>query len=214
MNLRLYLVTDEELCGARGVVETVRRAVDGGVTMVQLREKHRSFEEQLATVDALAAVIDGRADLVVNDRVDVAVAARERGIAVDGVHLGQGDDAVLTAREALGPNAIVGLTANTAGHLAAVSALPAGTVNYLGVGVIRPTKTKADHPPALGVTGFGELARTASVPCVAIGGVLLEDLPLLRQVGAAGVAVVSALCAADDPENAAQEFTHAWKDAR
>lgn len=119
------------LCGARGVVETVRLAVDGGVHTVQLRDKHASFDQQLSQLEQLAEVIDGRAKLVINDRLDVAVEAQRRGIAIDGVHLGQADEAVLTAREELGTGAIIGLTANTEEHLAAVAALPAGTVDYV-----------------------------------------------------------------------------------
>lgn len=210
MNLGLYLVTDRELCGARGVAETVRRAVDGGVGIVQLREKHADADDQLRKAEAVAEAIDGRAAFVINDRLDVALAARERGIPVHGVHLGQGDEAVLRAREALGSEAIIGLTANTEAHRAAVSRLPLGTVDYLGVGVIRPTTTKPDHPPALGVDGFGEFAASSPVPCVAIGGVRLDDAGPLRAVGAAGLALVSALCAALDPELAAREFLRAW----
>ena len=103
MRLDLYLVTDAALCGDRGVAETVRQAVQGGVTTVQLRDKHRTAAEQLRELELLAEAIDGRADLVINDRLDVAVAARERGLPVAGVHLGQGDDAVTRARAELGP---------------------------------------------------------------------------------------------------------------
>ncbi|MFV0434381.1 MAG: thiamine phosphate synthase [Leucobacter sp.] len=209
-DLALYLVTDRGLCGARGVAETVRRAVDGGVGIVQLRDKHADAAEQLREAERIAAAIDGRAAFVINDRLDVALAARERGIPVDGVHLGQGDTAVLRAREALGPNAIIGLTANTDAHLAALARLPRGTVDHIGVGVIRPTSTKPDHPPALGIAGFARLAEASSVPCVAIGGVGLADAAALRQAGAAGIAVVSALCAAPDPELAARELLAAW----
>ncbi|MDO5508145.1 MAG: thiamine phosphate synthase [Corynebacterium casei] len=206
----IYLVTDPVLCGIRGVVETVRLAVDGGVRTVQLRDKHASFDQQLNQLDQLADVIDGRAKLVINDRLDVAVEAQKRGIAIDGVHLGQGDEAVLTAREQLGADALIGLTANTEEHLAAVAALPAGTVDYVGVGVIRPTSTKPDHPPALGTAGFQHLTAISPVPTVAIGGVGEDDLAGLRAAGAAGVCFVSVLCAADDPAAVARRFGQLW----
>ncbi|WP_292762789.1 bifunctional hydroxymethylpyrimidine kinase/phosphomethylpyrimidine kinase, partial [Microbacterium sp. UBA3486] len=209
-DLSLYLVTDAALCGDRGVVETVRRAVDGGVRIVQLRDKDATDAETVDQLIALSRVIDGRALLVVNDRLDAVVAARERGARVDGVHLGQGDASVLRAREALGPDALVGLTANTRAHLDAVDALPAGTVDYLGVGVIRPTATKPDHPAPLGVDGFRDLVAASSLPCVAIGGVGIDDTEPLRDAGAAGLAVVSVLCAADDPEATAAEFRRRW----
>ncbi|MDQ0729052.1 thiamine phosphate synthase [Microbacterium sp. W4I20] len=206
----LYLVTDPALCGERGVVETVRQAVDGGVRVVQLRDKSASDAETADQLVELSRVIEGRALLVVNDRLDAALAARARGARVDGVHLGQGDASVLRAREALGPEAIIGLTANSSAHLAAALALPAGTVDYLGVGVIRPTSTKPDHPPALGIEGFRVFAAESPLPCVAIGGVGIDDTDALRDAGAAGLAVVSALCAAEDPRAVAREFRRRW----
>ncbi|WP_435745900.1 bifunctional hydroxymethylpyrimidine kinase/phosphomethylpyrimidine kinase [Microbacterium sp. PMB16] len=207
----LYLVTDPGLCGDRGVVETVRRAVDGGVRIVQLRDKSASDAETVDQLVELSRVIDGRALLLVNDRLDAALAARARGARVDGVHLGQGDASVLRAREALGPEALVGLTANSPEHLAAALALPAGTVDYLGVGVIRPTSTKPDHPPALGIEGFRAFAEASPLPCVAIGGVGIDDTEALRGAGAAGLAVVSALCAAEDPRAVARAFRRRWQ---
>ncbi|WP_270366006.1 bifunctional hydroxymethylpyrimidine kinase/phosphomethylpyrimidine kinase [Microbacterium algeriense] len=209
-DLSLYLVTDPELCGDRGVVETVRRAVDGGVRLVQLRDKHATDAETVQQLLALSEVIDGRALLVVNDRLDAAVAARAHGARVDGVHLGQGDASVLRARRVLGPDALIGLTANTPAHLEAVHALPVGTVDYLGVGVIRPTPTKADHPAPLGVEGFRDLAARTPLPCVAIGGVGIDDTEDLRDAGAAGLAVVSALCAVADPAATAAAFRRRW----
>lgn len=214
MKLGIYLVTDRLLCGERGVTETVRAAVAGGVHAVQLRDKDAGFDEQLSELERLAEVIDGRALLLINDRLDVAVAARQRGIGVDGVHLGQGDPAVLAARAELGPQAVIGLTANTDQQLATVAALPSGTVDYLGIGVIRPTATKSDHPPALGFDGFRRLAAATPLPAVAIGGIGLDDIPRLSAAGAAGVAVVSAICAAEDPGATARRFAQAWARTR
>ncbi|WP_334151866.1 bifunctional hydroxymethylpyrimidine kinase/phosphomethylpyrimidine kinase [Microbacterium sp.] len=210
-DLSLYLVTDRALCGDRGVIETVRQAVDGGVRIVQLRDKHASDEEIVEQLLDLSRVIDGRALLVVNDRLDAALTARERGARVDGVHLGQGDTSVVRARELLGATALIGLTANSDAHLDAVRALPPGTVDYLGVGVIRPTSTKPDHPPALGVDGFRSFVTASPLPCVAIGGVGIADTETLRAAGAAGLAVVSALCAAEDPRADAAAFIRRWR---
>lgn len=210
VDLSVYLVTDPELCGPRGVVETVRLAVAGGVRIVQLRDKTATDADLVEQLVELSHVIDGRAVLVVNDRLDAALTARERGARVDGVHLGQGDVSVLHAREMLGPDAIIGLTANTPEHLEAVRALPTGTVDHLGVGVIRPTSTKPDHPPALGIDGFRAFAAASPLPCVAIGGVSLDDVAALREAGASGIALVSALCAAEDPYAAAEVFRRRW----
>lgn len=210
MNLGIYLVTDRALCGSRGVAETVRAAVDGGVRAVQLRDKDADVDAHLRELERLAEVIQGRALLLVDDRLDAATAARERGLPVDGVHLGQGDVGVQRARTALGPDAVIGLTANTEAHLASAARLPEGTVDYLGIGVIHPTTTKPDHPPALGHDGFRRLAAVAPVPAVAIGGIAVDDVTRLRDNGAAGVAVVSAICAADAPEATARRFVRAW----
>lgn len=214
LDLSLTLVTDAALCGERGVPALVAAAVAGGVTTVQLRDKRAGHDELLRGLEAVAEAVAGRATLLVNDRLDVVLAARARGIRVDGVHLGQGDASVLEAREALGPDAVIGLTANTPAHVEAVARMPRGTVDYLGVGVIRPTSTKPDHPPALGVDGFARiagLAAEAGLPCVAIGGVGAADAAGLRRAGAAGVAVVSVVCAAEDPAGAAREIVTAWE---
>ncbi|KHK97224.1 thiamine-phosphate diphosphorylase [Microbacterium mangrovi] len=213
LDLSLLLVTDARLCGERGVAAVVAEAVAGGVTAVQVREKHADDRAVLALVEQVAEAIDGRALLTVNDRLDVAVKARERGIRIDGVHLGQNDPSATRARTELGPDAVVGLTANRPEHFAAVSALPPGTVDYFGVGVIRPTATKPDHPEPLGIAGFAALAGASPLPCVAIGGITASDARALRDAGAAGIAVVSAICAASDPRTAAAGFVRAWSGA-
>lgn len=209
-DLSIHLVTDPELCGDRGVVDTVRDAVAGGVSVVQLRDKNASDESIVAQLIALSGVIAGRALLVVDDRVEAAIEARRRGARVDGVHVGQSDMPVADARLLLGPDALIGLTANTPDHLDAIRALPPGTVDYVGVGVIRPTSTKANHPPALGIAGLRALAAESPVPVVAIGGIRIDDVAALREAGAAGVAVVSAICAASDARRSAREFRLQW----
>ena len=209
-DLALYLVTDPTLCGERGVAAVVDAAVAGGVRIVQLRDKDADDAAIVEQLCALSEVIAGRALLVVDDRLDAVVEARRRGARVDGIHLGQSDASPLTARSLLGPDAIVGLTANTPAHLDAVRSLPSGTVDYLGVGVIHPTSTKPDHPAPLGVAGFSAFAAASPLPCVAIGGIERTDVAALRAGGAAGVAVVSALCAAPDPRVAARKLLRAW----
>ncbi|SFF89968.1 thiamine phosphate synthase [Curtobacterium sp. YR515] len=208
----VYLVTDPALSDRHGigVLGVVRAAVHGGVRIVQVRDKDASARDLLALTAAVADAVGDRATVVVDDRLDVALAARHAGHRVAGVHLGQSDVPVTAARALLGADAHVGLTANTPEHLATVAALPRGTVDLLGVGVVHPTTTKADHPPALGHDGFGRLVRATDVPCVAIGGVTLDDVVPLRAAGAAGVAVVSGICAAADPGSAAAAFVSAW----
>ncbi|XYX74149.1 bifunctional hydroxymethylpyrimidine kinase/phosphomethylpyrimidine kinase [Clavibacter nebraskensis] len=228
MDLSVYLVTDPALCGERGVPAVVAAAVAGGATAVQIRDKHASAAELLATVTAAADAIDAHATahpdddrplLLVDDRVDVVLAALARGVRVDGVHVGQSDvpaDLVRGMLDAASPDRrlVVGLTANTPAHVEAVRALPAGTVDYLGVGVIRPTSTKPDHPAPLGHDGFGIIAGLSPVPCVAIGGVDVRDVDAIAAAGGAGTAVVSAICAAEDPEAATRELVAAWARVR
>ncbi|WP_109212179.1 MULTISPECIES: thiamine phosphate synthase [Microbacterium] len=206
--LALHLVTDDRVPFHR-LVDIVDAAAGAGVDVVQLRTKSVSARELLRQALALSDVIDRRCLLLVNDRVDVALAARDAGARVDGVHLGQGDLPPETARRLLGPHAVIGWTANSPAHRAAASALPPGVLDYLGVGVIRPTSTKPDHPPALGVDGFAAFAAEAPLPCVAIGGVEVDDVAALRAAGAAGIAVVSAICGATDPAEAAQALRRA-----
>lgn len=204
--LALHLVTDDRV-GFDALPSIVDAAVAGGVTLVQLRDKTCEAAELVRRARVLSDAIAGRVPFLIDDRVDVALAARDAGAQVDGVHLGQNDIPPITARRLLGPTAVIGWTANTEAHLRAAHAMPEGTLDYLGVGVIRPTATKADHPPALGIAGFAERAASTPLACVAIGGVGADDVVPLRRAGAAGVAVVSAICGAADPAAAARAFT-------
>lgn len=212
-DLGVYLVTDTALCDrhGHGVLDVVRAAVDTGVRIVQVRDKDASTRDLLALVTAVADAVGTVAQVVVDDRLDVALVARRTGHPVAGVHLGQSDLPVAEARALLGSDAHIGLTANTPEHLVALDTLPRGTLDLLGVGVVHPTSTKPDHPPALGHEGFARIALAADLPCVAIGGVGLDDVAALRSVGAAGVAVVSGICAAPDPGAAAAAYVAAWR---
>lgn len=209
IDLSLHLVTDHRVPFDR-LRDIVDQAVAAGVTVVQLRDKVAGGAELFARTLDLADVVAGRCAFLVDDRLDVVLAARDRGARVDGIHLGQSDLPVDAARALLGTDALVGWTANTPAHFAAAAALPEGTIDYLGVGVIRATATKPDHPQPLGIRGFGELAASADLPCVAIGGIDVDDVAALRAEGAAGVAVVSAVCAADDPGAVVRALRAAW----
>lgn len=204
----LHLVTDDRLPLDRLLV-VVDAAARAGAAVVQVRAKEAGGRVFTEAVVAVAEVVAGRSAVLVNDRVDVALAARHAGARVDGVHLGQDDLDPLAARELLGDDALIGWTAHRDAHLRAAEAFPDGTIDYLGVGLIRPTTSKADGPPVLGVDGFGSFALATSLPCIAIGGVRATDVPDLVSVGASGVAVVSAICAAPDPGAATAEFVTA-----
>ncbi|MFI8184224.1 thiamine phosphate synthase [Actinacidiphila glaucinigra] len=211
VDLSVYLVTDAVQCKARGrsVAETVAQAVAGGVTAVQIREKHTDGGDFLRTVTEVAAVLPEHVALIVNDRVDVFLAARAAGIRVSGVHVGQSDLPPTAVRELIGPHAVLGLSAATPEELRVAAQDPAG-VHHVGIGALHATRTKADAPPSLGHDGFARLARLSELPAVAIGGVNPADLPRLREAGAAGAAVVSGICAAEDPSVAARAYADAW----
>ncbi|AXE75951.1 thiamine phosphate synthase [Streptomyces atratus] len=211
VDLSVYLVTDAARCAARGrsVAETVARAVAGGVTAVQIREKHAAGREFLRTVLEVAAILPERVALIINDRVDVFLAARAAGARVTGVHVSQSDLPPAAVRELIGEHAVLGLSAATPDELRAAAGDPA-RVHHIGIGALHATRTKADAPAALGHDGFARLARLSDLPAVAIGGVTPADLPRLRDAGAAGAAAVSGICAAEDPRAAARAYARAW----
>ncbi|UNX54571.1 thiamine phosphate synthase [Georgenia sp. TF02-10] len=213
-DLSLYLVTDSRLAAAAGhdVVELVRAAVDGGVTAVQVREKDAPARAFLDTVLRVADVVPPPVAILVNDRVDVFLAARAAGAPVAGVHVGQADLPVDAVRAMIGADATLGLSAATDKQLAAAAASPA-RVDYVGIGALHATATKQDAPAPLGHPELARLVAASGLPAVAIGGVRPADLPAIRAAGAAGAAVVSAICSAPDPAAAARELRVAWEGA-
>ena len=202
LDLSLYLVTDPELCAAHGVEQTVLAAVRGGVSVVQLRDKHASDAEMIPLARRLKAALAGSGvPLIINDRLEVALASR-----ADGLHIGQDDGEVADARAALGPDTILGLSVQTHEQLAR---LDAGRLDYLGLGPVFATATKQDHAAPLGVDGLAALAAASPLPTVAIGGLKVEHIEAVRRAGADGLAVVSAICGTPDPEAAARRFSAA-----
>lgn len=210
-DLSVYLVTDSAQISATGrdLASLVLAAVAGGVTTVQVREKHAPASDFLAIVTTLADALPTHVALLVNDRVDVYLAARARGYRVAGVHVGQSDLPLAAVRALVGADAIVGVSASTPSQLAAAAA-----ADYVGIGALHATQTKQDAPAPLGHTAFAALLDHSPVPAVAIGGVTAADFAPLRRAGAAGGAVVSAICRAPDPTAAAQELRRAWEAAR
>lgn len=199
IDLHLCLLTDTVLCGERGVPETVRAALRGGVTAVQVREPHATTAELCALSEAVQQVLAGTGvPLVINDRLDVALA-----VGADGVHLGQHDLAPHHARRLAGPDLVIGLSVSTEAEVAQAAALTPGVVDYLGVGPVMTTPTKPDAAPALGLDRTAALVAASPLPCVAIGGISTANASAVRATGVAGLAVVSAVCSAADPEAAA-----------
>lgn len=210
-DLTLYLVTDPRLVAERGLLATVEAAVKGGVTLVQLRDPHahgRALVEQARALKALLAPL--RIPLIVNDRVDVAVAAD-----ADGVHLGQDDMSPADARALLGPERILGLSVgNPAEFAGSSSGIDIGAVDYLGVGPVKATGTKKDAGAAIGAAGVAAVRALTRLPIVGIGGIDGALAGEVIRAGADGVAVVSAICAAPDPEHAARALLSAVTAAR
>lgn len=198
--LRLYLVTDPGLCRRLGVVNTVQQAVAGGVTMVQLRDKHATTAARTDLARALKDALSGTGvPLVVNDDVEAAVAAD-----VDGAHIGQGDISSADARGVLGPDKILGLSCEAE---QTVQAADPALVDYLGLGPVFGTATKADHKQPVGFDGLARLVAQSRLPNVAIGGLKAKHQTKVLASGADGVAVVSAICGQPDPAIAARAFS-------
>ena len=203
----LYLVTDRGLAGGRSNFEVVKAAVEGGATVVQLREKDCSTREfvqhALAIKDFLRT---RRIPLIINDRLDVAQAVR-----ADGVHLGQTDMPLEMAKEILGDSMIIGISAES---LEDAIAAERGGADYLGVSPIYATPTKTDTAPPLGLAGLREIRKGVKLPLVGIGGLNRQNCAEVIRSGADGVAVVSAIVAADDPEVAARVLKKIITEAR
>ena len=197
----LYLVTDPELARGRALADLVAAAVRGGVTLVQLRDKHAGGRALLEQAKMLKAVLDPLGvPLIVNDRVDVAHAA---GV---GCHVGQNDLPAAAARAILGPDAILGVSLDAADQVRAVD--PA-LVDYVAYGPFAATATKADAGRPVGADGLAAVAKRTLLPLVAIGGIDAGNVAAAVRAGADGIAVVSAIVAADDPEVASRELRDA-----
>ncbi|MCV2875052.1 thiamine phosphate synthase [Rhodobacteraceae bacterium XHP0102] len=204
--LRLYLVTDPDLCPGPSLLDTVAAAVRGGVTFVQLRAKTASSRARVEMALALKPILQKtRTPFVINDDIEAAIAAD-----VDGVHIGQEDIAPDLARARLGRGKIIGLSCETPEQVAAADPT---LVDYLGLGPVFATATKTDHKPAIGMTGLAEMAGAAALPSVAIGGLKAHHARGAIEAGCAGVAVVSAICGQPDPNQAALRFIQAMEGA-
>lgn len=209
VDLSLYLVTDTRLCARLGVPATVAAAVAAGVSLVQVRDPHADDAELVELGRAVRAELAGTGvPLIVNDRWHLVDA-----IGADGAHVGQHDDDPRVVRAALGPDAILGLSVQEPAHVAAARALGDDVVDHLGVGPVWHQLVKPDAAPPIGVDGFRAVARVSPWPCVAIGGVQAEGVPALRAAGAAGVAVVSAICGMPDVAAATRAVRAAWDGA-
>jgi thiamine-phosphate diphosphorylase len=203
----LYLVTDRGLSRGRSTLEVVQAAVAGGVTCVQLREKTCSTREFVEQALAISGFLRSRKiPIIINDRVDVALA-----VAADGVHLGQSDLPLATARSILGKSKIIGISAES---LDDALEAETGGADYLGVSPIFATPTKTDIAQPLGLEGLRAIRRAVKIPLVGIGGLNQSNAADVIRCGAEGVAVVSAIVSAENPELAARRLIQEIREAK
>jgi thiamine-phosphate pyrophosphorylase len=203
-DLRLYALIDPARAGGRDLASLAREVAAGGATLVQLRDKHGSTRQLIEEARAIKAALQpSGAPLLINDRIDVALAA-----GADGVHVGWDDMDATQARRLLGPQAIIGLSIK---NRAQVDAAPLEALDYVCVGGVFATTSKDNPDPPIGVAGFKQLAvdlraREKDLPVGAIAGIDATNAAAVIAAGADGVAVISALSLADDPKAAAQDL--------
>ncbi len=226
LDISSYLVVGPENTLGRPVTEIAKAALDAGFTCIQIRSKEASARELLDILRDVANLIysankSENVALLVDDRLDVALAAKYLNIKVDGIHVGQSDIPPEICRHYLGNEAIVGLSAPARDLLQFVNSYDSGSIDYLGAGPLHETSTKPDA----GQTSDGgkitrslaelkALAKASKLPVVVGGGVKINDIGTLSKTGVDGFFVVSAVAGAKNPLNAAKELRNAWIKAR
>ena len=223
LDLSAYLVVGPENTKGRPVVAIIKDAVEAGFTCVQIRSKVTSAYELMQLTRQASEVISqaGRSNevaLLVDDRLDVILAARKEGIKVDGIHVGQSDIPVDVCREYLGEDSIIGLSARTHDLFEYIKTADVSQIDYFGAGPLHETQTKPDCGLDLdgkvitrSFADLSKLAKLSPIPVVVGGGVKLVDVPPLAQTGVDGFFVVSAVSEADDPKSAAAALVKVWK---
>lgn len=211
LDLSLYLVTIslEERDDDR-IVAACKAAVQGGATLIQLRDKHATTAQRTALARRIIEATGRAVPLLVNDDIQAAIAAD-----AEGAHIGQDDMTPTMARQKLGPDRLLGLSVHNDAELDYALAQPAGTLDYIGLGAIYPTQTK--EVQLLGIEGLRHLSARAhahGLPCVAIGGINAERIAAVATTDADGIAVVSAICAQPDPAAATAALLERWQHAR
>ena len=209
LTLDTYLITQENLSAGRRTEAIVDAALAGGVDVVQVREKHRTARTRLEIAETLRGpTAEADVPLIINDRLDIALA-----VDADGVHLGDDDLPVAVARAQLGEDAIIGRSVST---VEAAEAAERAGADYLGVGAIYTTSSKNvdDEENGIGLDVVTHIADAVDIPLVGIGGVTPERTPDVVEAGADGVAVITAITEAADPERATQELGEAVERGR
>jgi thiamine-phosphate pyrophosphorylase len=199
---RLHVLTDTRVQARLTHLDIAKAAIAGGADSIQFRHKGGSTRELIAWATQMMHACAGEGvPFLVNDRLDVAMAVK-----ADGIHLGREDFPLPLARDILGRDTIIGATATS---LKEARACFQEGADYIGFGPVFTTTSKKDAGPACGIEGLAEAVETIPVPIIAIGGLTPETIPLVMETGAHGVAVISAVCGRDDPEQAARELRNA-----
>lgn len=195
----LYLVTDRALCRGRSLKEVVKQAVEGGASSVQLREKDISTRDFVEEAKAIKEILSPfRVPLIINDRLDIALA-----VEAEGVHVGQSDMPYAIARKLMGPKAIIGVSVETWDDVEDAQDLDC---DYIGVSPVFETPTKTDTKGAWGLDGLQKIRGYSRHKLVAIGGINESNATQVVAAGAHAIAVVSAICCADNPCEAARRL--------
>ena len=201
---RIYFITDSTPYTEQEFLARVKSALQGGVDLIQLREKERTTREYIALAQKVHELSKQFAvPLIIDDRVDVALAS-----GAEGVHLGQSDMQIDTARKILGDDFIIGATTKTVEQ--ALEAYEQGA-DYLGVGAIYPTTTKVKTVLTSTET-LDKICKAVPIPVNAIGGLNKDNIDVLKGIGITGICAVSAIMKADDPKTAAEELSQAVKE--
>ncbi|MBN1833744.1 MAG: thiamine phosphate synthase [Deltaproteobacteria bacterium] len=194
---KLHVLTDTVLQGRFSHLELARMAIRGGADTIQYRQKSGSTREMIRVAAQMKQVCsDQGVPLIVNDRVDIAIAVK-----ADGVHLGQDDFPIPLARELLGQEMIIGASAS---NMEEVKKCLLEGADYVGFGPIYPTTSKDDAGSAKGIDGLAQVVKSVPVPIIAIGGIGLENVSEILRTGVHGIAVISSVCCREDPEQAAK----------
>jgi thiamine-phosphate pyrophosphorylase len=196
---RLCFIADSEAASGRDILQLIAEAVEGGVTLIQLRGKKWTSREFLDVgMKAFRFLGPKKIPLIINDRVDIALACE-----ADGVHLGQDDMPLPYAREILGKDRIIGISVATPDE---AEAAEKDGADYVGAGPVFGTLSKKDTAPLLGLTGLRKIREKTKIPILAIGGITVANAADVISAGADGVAVISAITAAINPGRAATEI--------
>jgi thiamine-phosphate pyrophosphorylase len=202
----IYAITDDTLSPGRGHLEIARAALSGGARLIQLRDKHRDAGDLLPIACAISDLCHAHGALfIVNDRIDLAIAAN-----ADGVHVGQTDLPVAETRMLLGPDRLIGISVE---NVEQVQAAEAGGADYLGVGPIYGSKSKLDAGEAVGADQLGRFRAVSSLPIVAIGGITLDRIPEVIAAGADAASVIGAIALAPDMVQASTKLSASFEQA-